>query len=53
MDFRIRDKMAEYKDSRSPPLTKTSKSQLTVEQPLTKRTRNYPKDILHPKTKKK
>ena len=35
------------------PLTKTPKSQLTAEQPSTKKTGSYQKDILHPKTEKK
>ena len=51
---RREDKMAEKKDVSSPPLTKTPKSQLTAEQPSTKKDWNLPqKDILHPKTKKK
>ena len=32
---------------------KTPKSHLTAEQPLTKKTRTYQKDLLLPKTKKK
>ena len=38
----VRDKMAEYKDLSSPPLTKTPKSQLTAEEPLTKKDWNLP-----------
>ena len=38
----------------SPPLTKTPKSQLTAQQPLTKHDWNGPKKMfLHPKTTKK
>ena len=49
----IPDKMVE-KDLSSPPLTKTPKSELTAEQPLTKKTGTYQKKkILHSKTKKK
>ena len=46
-------KMVEHKDLSSSPLMKTPKSQPAAEQPLTKRDRNLPKDILLPKTKKK
>ena len=43
----ILDKMVERKDLSSPPLTKTPKSQLTGEQPLTKKTGTYQKKIFY------
>ena len=52
-----RDKVAEYKVLSLPLLTKTQSSQLTAEQPLTKKqttkTKNWniQKKILYPKTK--
>ena len=43
----IGDKTVEQKDLSSPPLTKTQKSQLTAEQPLTKKDWDLPEETFY------
>jgi hypothetical protein len=45
--------MTEQKDVGSPLLTETSNSQITAEQPLTKRAKSTKNDTMHSKIKEK